>query len=234
VLGDHGYRLVSIPPVATHSVLFAVDEYRDSGSITDFERHIVTDTALAGILDWVAPDWIAQQYRDRALDFFEQLHSEPPGTFVWGHVLMPHFPFVFDANGDARPLPECLPGCPWTNALAEGGPEVLKDGYLPQLEFTNRLVLAAVSRIVEEDAEAVVVLMGDHGGRHDPSDGDEWFRNLLAVRTPGHPRLLGQAPTTVNILPSIFNAYFGTALPLSANDQFEGSGTDLRRVDPVN
>jgi hypothetical protein len=37
----------------------------------------------------------------------------------------------------------------------------------------------------------------------------------------------------VNILPSIFNAYLGTDFRLWPNDQFAGSGTDLRPVSPV-
>jgi hypothetical protein len=233
VLAATGYRTVSIPPVARHAELFAVDRELDSGSLTDFERHILTDTALAGILEVVAPDWIADQYRDRIRHAFQEFGPQPPGTFMWAHVLMPHYPFLFDGHGHSRSLPPCLPGCPWTGALWGVGASDMTIDYIPQLQFTNRLVLASVSRVIAEDPHAVVVVMGDHGSRHDPTDIDETFRNLLAVRSPGHPRLLGPAPTTVNTLSAIFNAYLGTDLPRRPDAQFAGSALNLIPVPPV-
>lgn len=233
VLEGRGYRTVSIPPVARHAALFNVDEELDSGMLTDFERHVLTDTSLAGILELVAPDWIAEQYRQRIRHAFEHVDAQSPGTFLWMHVLMPHFPFIFDADGGSRPLPSCLPGCPWTTSLQEVGTDGLALGYIPQLEYTNELVLAAVERVVAGDPGAVIVVMGDHGARHDANDVPETFRNLLAVRSPGHPRLLGPAPTSVNVLASIFNANFGSDLPMWPNDQFAGAGLDIKRTSPV-
>ena len=202
LLHEHGYRVVSIPPVATHSVLAAVDDVRDSGSLTDFERHILTDTSLAGILERVAPDWIAQQYRDRAAYAFDQFDPQPPGTFLWAHVLAPHPPFIFGADGSDKPLPDCIPGCPWGSSWADLEPADVLADYVPQLQHINRMVAEAVRQIVSADPRAVIVLMGDHGARYDQQNPDEWFRNFLAVRSPEFGHVLGTAPTSVNILQS--------------------------------
>jgi hypothetical protein len=233
LLHEHGYRVVSISPVATHSVLTAVDDVRDSGSLTDFERHILTDTSLAGILGLAAPDWIAQQYRDRATYAFDNFDPQPAGTFLWAHVLAPHPPFIFEADGSGKPLPECIPRCPWGSSWADLEPSDVLADYVPQLQHTNRAVGRAIRQIVSADPSAVIVLMGDHGSRYDQANRDEWFRNFLAVRSPGFRRVLGTAPTSVNILPAIFNAYLGTSLPYWSTDQFSGTGTEMQRIAPV-
>ena len=55
-----------------------------------------------------------------------------------------------------------------------------------------------------------MVVLSDHGVYGD--DELDRFRNLIIARTPGHPGLLGDAPTPINVLPRILNAYLGTGL----------------------
>ncbi len=64
-----------------------------------------------------------------------------------------------------------------------------------------------------------------------PAASDERTGNLFAAFTPGHDDLFGDAPTLVNTMPTLFNAYFGTTLPLSPdvsvvwNGRFDFAGS---------
>ena len=176
LLHEHGYRVVSIPPVATHSVLAAVDDVRDSGSLTDFERHILTDTSLAGILAMIAPDWIAQQYRDRAT-YALQFRTPAGRHLPLGARPAPHPPFIFEADGSSKPLPECIPGCPWGSSWADLEPSDVLADYVPQLQHTNRAVGRAVTQIVFGRSNGGDRVDGrPRSSRYDQQNGDEWFR----------------------------------------------------------
>jgi hypothetical protein len=74
-----------------------------------------------------------------------------------------------------------------------------------------------------------VILFSDHGPQEyfDPvapsaAELDERSANLFAARTPGHPGLFPDDITLVNVIPTLSNAYLGTALPLEPNESWFG------------
>ncbi len=233
ILRSEGYRIVSIPSVADPDTLRNADEVLDSGHLTEFEIHLLQSGTLAQALAFVAPDFIGTQHRDRIRAAFASFASRSAPTFMLAHVLSPHHPFVFDAQGIALPMPACFPRCwfwePWDTFSAAD----YFAGYLPQVQFVNRETLSAVERLIAADPGAVVVIMSDHGSRAVPDDAAEPFRNLLAVRSPGYPRLLGAAPTPVNLLGAILGAYLNIDVRRWPDDQFEGRHLDAERIAPV-
>jgi hypothetical protein len=208
-LHDVGYRLEALPGFVD-GVRVTGDTGLGSPLLGDFERHVLESGAGAGILDMVAPDWIADQYRARIRNLFAtwpRLGSEG-GSVVFGHVMLPHLPFVFDADGP-RPMPECYPRCwfwsPWSKPFTD---DEFAELLGPQLEWLNAQILGAVDRL---PSDAVIVLMGDHGSRI--NFGPEALRTFLAARTPAHQRLLGEQPSPIQWFPLLINTYAGTSMP---------------------
>jgi hypothetical protein len=80
-----------------------------------------------------------------------------------------------------------------------------------QVEALNGRVLEAVASVVESDPDAVVVLMSDHGMRHDVAPVDEHYRSFLAARTPERPELFAEDESPVNLLRRVLSAYLGAA-----------------------
>ena len=59
-------------------------------------------------------EWLQQQERDRIHAAFAALKTLPASAgerplFVFAHVMSPHAPIIFDADGGPVPPPDCLP-----------------------------------------------------------------------------------------------------------------------------
>jgi hypothetical protein len=58
-------------------------------------------------------------------------------------------------------------------------------------------------------------------------------RNLLLARTPGQPGLFGDAPTLVNVVPQLLNAYLGGEAALLPDDLYDGGEDPWFAVYPL-
>ena len=173
-----GYTTYSIVSPAPGHDWRTADVVLDSPWTTDFEEHLLT----RGLLRLVMP--YAAMHRAEMLDAFRFL-EETAGTsprFVLAHILKPHSPYVFAADGS--PADRC--GEPCRN---HAGPpnEILGARLVGQVQWLNGMVLHAVDRIIREDPGATVVVFSDHGLRRDRNDMDEWFRTLFAARGSAFP-----------------------------------------------
>ena len=153
-----------------------------------------------------------------ALDTLEQLVDMPGPKYVFAHLVITHEPYVLDEDGSFTGRDQ-VDELGWT------------ESYRRQLVYANTRLLEVVDRIVERDPEAIVVLMSDEGPFPDRialNDRLDWPQAsdleieqktgiLYALRVPGadleaqgfHDRI-----TPVNAFRMIFNARFGTDLPL--------------------
>jgi hypothetical protein len=59
------------------------------------------------------------------------------------------------------------------------------------------------------------VVLAVAGMRFDTGVSTEYFRNFFAARTPGHPDLLPDDISPVNVLSLVENAYLGTDFPMA-------------------
>jgi len=159
-------------------------------------------------------------HRNRIRNIFEGLKDLPPTDepkFVFAHIISPHPPFVFAADGSP-----VTPDEPFTLRFTfdAGDPsnEDYRRGYRDQTIFVNDQLQAVVAAILENtEVPPVVIIQGDHGP--DSNSGrvsyiQERMTNLNAYLLPSGPNGLYPDITPVNSFRVIFNELFGGEFPL--------------------
>ncbi|NJD29580.1 MAG: LTA synthase family protein [Chloroflexi bacterium] len=220
-----GYVVASIPSGITTTAVFSVDRYLDTGQINSFEMSLAKSGVLPNLLPDLQRSWFYAQHRDRIRSAFDRLatlagEDVVSPRFVFAHVMSPHAPIVFNADGSPHVELRCIPQ---TCALWDEhrGPD--EDAELPgQVAYLNTLVFDTVRRVLASTKRpAVIVVFSDHGSRHDLGDRDEMLRNLFVAYTPGRPGLFPSDASPVNIIPRILNAYVGAEIPLATEEAYE-------------
>ncbi|HET8776436.1 MAG TPA: sulfatase-like hydrolase/transferase [Candidatus Limnocylindria bacterium] len=172
---------------------------------SEFER-LVFESSIVGS---VVP---ARPRHEATLNAFEDVASVaqmPETTFTFAHMLVPHPPFMFRADGTVLP---------YSNDLAAGfevGP------YVEQMRFVNDRVTELIDTILDaSDEPPIIVIQGDHGPQAFPYATPAeryWERHgiLNAMLVPDSVRdLLYPGITSVNTFRAIFAGLFGEDLPL--------------------
>jgi hypothetical protein len=148
--------------------------------------------------------------------------------FVLAHVVSPHPPYVFHADGSAR--------APGLIGLYEGGWE--RDAYVDQLRFISERVEEVLGDLVSSGQPSpIIVLQADHGpGAKDRyREFDGWVRERLTIlnayRVPDEVRRqLYPTITPVNSFRVIFNAYFGADYDLLDDSSYVTRENGLQEV----
>jgi hypothetical protein len=166
-----------------------------------------------------------RNYYRRLMAVFDQFERETDDTsprYVYGHVMLPHPPFVVSANGDY-----VNPGRPFSVGDAsfyEGSPEEYRSGYRAQALFALRRTLVMASRLVQSaqrrGREAVIIIHGDHGPRLEfdarhptPKSSQSALQILLAIRWPQGVKPTSPPYSLVNVYRVVLNTLFGMDLP---------------------
>ena len=167
----------------------------------------------------------AEAQRERVrfwLDALRATARRPGPKLVFAHLLAPHPPFVFGAQGEPvlRGSAHAYDG---SHFYLHSTPAVYRRGYAGQVAFLSRAVPPVLRAILEGAREAPVVLvLGDHGPglglAHDSlehSDLEERFGVLLAAYLPPDlPRpALPPDATPVTLLRILLAHYWGYDLP---------------------
>ncbi len=179
-LRGEGYWLVHLASPILHTNFAGWDETIDTGQVSELEIALLGRSPLAPLFG----DWILGQLRDRTtetLDAFAGLAERERPKVVLAHLMSPHPPFLYGG------APECY--AEGRCSLFEVRPRALgmtdieyARALAIQVDAINALVLDALDRVIAADPRAIVVVMGDHGARHDEDRADEWRRSLFAVR----------------------------------------------------
>lgn len=204
---------------------------------SDLRRFLVRST----LLDFVSRGnhaWDADHVR-RTLTELEHVPERPEPTFVFAHVLNPHGPYVF------------RPDCRTLNAKSAGDPSSPREHpYVGQIQCLNRLVLHAVTTLLQRSPEPpVIVLQGDHGsnllryssaksaGAVSPAQARERFGAFGAYYVPnGGARLFADTVTIVNVFRKVLNQYFDAGIPPAPDELYmslERTPYNFVRVDPA-
>jgi hypothetical protein len=154
-----------------------------------------------------------REYVRVAFEFHELAmirHLKQP-TFVFGHILLPHRPFVFDAAGRFIP-----PG--------RKDPRPMPERYADQVRAVNRKVLKLVDHLLARPAgrRPVIVVQSDEGfydalaNNGVPGDRtlQQHFGILAAYYFPGVTLRPAPTVTPVNTFRMVFDAYFDAGMPL--------------------
>jgi hypothetical protein len=179
-----------------------------SSGMTEFEALFLRTTLARHIEDggWVDPDHLMGVVsRDRFNHAFNSIDdiariSQP--TFAYVHLISPHPPFVFDAEGNPTYPPDF-----WNDQRLYPA-RLYQKGYLNQVQFLNKKLLQAVDTILSEsDVPPVIIIQGDHGPWLQPKEKRMWI--LAALYLPGYQDELYPAISPVNFFRVVFNSYFG-------------------------
>ena len=173
---------------------------------------LLIDGAIA--LPRVIPDldYPYEAHRTRLRFTLDGLANLPEGErprLVFAHLILPHPPFVFDAEGNP-----VTPDAPFALDFPSSGSD---DGYLrgyrEQVEFLNRELEQIVMTILANaDTPPVIVIQADHGP--DSNTGRQGYVQermtiLNALLLPGGGDEIYPHLTPVNTFRLIFNQLFG-------------------------
>jgi MFS family permease len=229
-----GYHTRVVEGPVVHVPIGGANEVTSAGSATNFELDTLQRTPLAAPLEALG---IAMGQARGQVTGALALFAEPPESpaFTFTHVMAPHAPFSVEADGSDAPAPPCYPE---TCAIFDGQDEGLgwsEDEHWQRMvghvAHLNDLVIEAVDELLAADPDAVIVIFGDHGMRV-AGDPENIYRNLLLARTPGHRGLFGEAPTLVNVVPHLLNAYLGADMALLPDDLYTGGSDPWLEAQP--
>jgi hypothetical protein len=178
--------------------------------------------SIAPIRNSLQHDW----HRRRLLYIFDRLpavvkFNQP--TFVFAHVLAPHPPFVFGANGEPVNPNRNFSIWDGSHFYAFGTQGEYVEGYARQIAFINRKIEQTVDNIIERSKRPVIVILqADHGpgsrlDQRDPRKTDvrERLGILNAYYFPDREYgRLYQGVTPVNTFRIVLNQYFGADMRL--------------------
>lgn len=243
-----GYETITVTSPAAHLGLRRVDRVIDPPGPSEFDRALLAGIGLGPILDGMAPDLFAAVARGQILSTFdsaEAVAAEPHARprFVWIHVLAPHAPLLFHADGTPITNAPALQTQPRAGEASGEQADRIRQTF-DYAEFVAHRTEQMLDRMLASaKRESVVFIFSDHGtdigfDASNPlaSDLDERTSVILAVRTPGHPDLLPPGTTPIGVLPRILNAYLGTSLPIRSDTIWgwprNGSLLDAVPIDP--
>ena len=202
----------------------------------ELQRVFVMQTAIGQIADRLG----LHMFDDRAhqceridLEFerIPELAHDPEPKFVFAHLLIPHPPFVFDADGN------CL-------SLETVTKRSRVENYNDQVRYANTRILEMVRAIrANSKTEPIIVIQADEGPWPARYAGDERFlgtdvssvdwtrasraelREKMRILNALYLPDAGGAPlypnmTPVNTFRIVFNRYFGTDLPLLPDENY--------------
>ena len=220
-----GYKVAKIGsvPMYLHEIPLA-DLSLCYKSIHLMDNRLFDTVARTSMIGYFIERWSEDLQRQIILCAFEELpkissyYEEP--VFVWSHIMLPHFPLIFGANGE--------PITPGESLLVMNNPHVfegtdsswnIKQQFLQQLQFANKKSIKLIDKILENEKQSIIIIQSDHGSAfdvnlHDPTDDDVHQRlsNINAIYFPDEkPReILMNDQTNVNTFRIVFNSYFGS------------------------
>jgi hypothetical protein len=193
---------------------FYLDYARSATVLTEFETLVLATTPLRIIDDFRAFKQTNASRKDlrrlRVLSLLENIEKLPDKDerlFVFAHIVVPHFPYSFDTNGEI------------SSFKGEGATyEETQIAYVDQVKYINREILDVIDILISRsETPPIIILQGDHGPTPDLSfTYTEKMPILNAYYLPGKKMdtLLYPSISPVNTFRVILNSYFDENLPL--------------------
>ncbi len=228
-LRGRGYRIIEFAGV-NWLFLEAADQrfYYDLSHASLFFDDYYRTLAERTLLRFLVDSWrhrktdLGRYYRQRILSVFADLPAaaaQAGPKFVYVHLLSPHEPFVFRADGGSV-APEHI----WDHSVPRY--------YLEQYSYISDRIVKLVSSLLRESSRPpVILLLSDHGyrGSRRPDSivpREEMRRVLNALYLPGG----AGEPLPADLPPRnnfrlVFNLYFGgefKLLPAAGNTERSG------------
>jgi hypothetical protein len=231
-LKTHGYRTVAFATGYPGTEMKDADVYRDVylrgiARLSPFGYAALSLTPTLAILRALHPQTASEYDGHRALilnvfDHIADVSDQEAPLWVFAHIVAPHPPFVFRADGSSFAPPRAFTMADGSDFKKRGGTEEeYLSGYREQVQFVNREVLRAVRQILDRSTRpTVIILESDHGpgsrlnwDEREKTDFSERLSNFIALRLAhGEIPRLPQDLTPVNLYRYLFDRYFGLRL----------------------
>jgi hypothetical protein len=187
----------------------SLDDFFNIVKINDFEAMLLQSSAAWTLVDlFDMPDRLhkfvpdlnspKEIFRNRTLYVLDQFRIDRVPAiqgpkFVYTHLILPHFPYVFGQNGEE------VKEETWDYSI---------EAYRNQLIYTNKRMLAIVKDLIKNAPRpSIIILQGDHGFQHDPPNGRVAILNAYYF-PEGGKQALYPTISPVNSFRVIFNQYF--------------------------
>jgi hypothetical protein len=162
------------------------------------------------------------------LEMLKQIAARPETTYTFAHFLLPHEPYVFDADG------RCL-------SDKEADKRPWKENFLAQLRFTNDMILKTIDELIRTPGpKPIIIIQADEGpyparlmdaylfkrafNLVEKGTDEEWSQKmgiLNALYLPGvSPKALHPGISPVNTFRIVFNEYFGGSYAILPDKSF--------------
>lgn len=246
VLRSHDYTIYSF----TSATFFTKLTYADvllspySNTTTEFESYLLSNNAFSVPIQLFDLDISRASYEDQRIvvlyefETLPKLASTDGPKFVFVHILAPHPPFIFDAQGNFTPSDR--PYAIGDASDFEGTAEEYRQGYVQQLQYTNTKVEEAVEGILMNSSRPlIIIIQGDHGPgmytdfqKFDDTCVRERFSILNAyyfppeARNPKALEEIHQDISPVNSFRLVLNAYLGAEMEMLPNRYYYTSNTE--------
>ncbi len=228
-LQEQGYRLIGFASGFGLTDDFPADQRWGPGlNLPEFAALLLDMTPVPTVLGGGAGRLEHQLHRGRILYLLDNLPEvalDPEPTFCLAHVVGPHPPFVFGAEGQdisaASPTYRLTDGTPWSDLEGHGDSADYAQHYRAQAAYLSARVEAVVDQILARSpVPPVIVIQGDHGaGSHfdpdcaQPNDLAERMSILNLILLPGaRGNALRPDITPVNTFRIISDQVLGTHL----------------------
>jgi hypothetical protein len=234
-LKAHGYEYVAIPSGMFPTMMVGADRFIHPGTfknpeaqqelldgaptrparpgafdLTEYQQTIINMTPVRSIMNRMVQLWWYQLV-PFSLEELESLRREGRPMFVFAHLLAPHVPHAYDAQGN---FVETFPP--------------FKEGWRTVTQYLDTRLIEVVDAIRANEPNSIIIIQGDHGSNASMPDArnklvepwaGEWpdyvrdrSANLSACHLPGkgHEGLLYPELTPVNLFRIIFDTYLET------------------------
>jgi uncharacterized membrane protein len=203
----------------------ATYEFHGKENRSLFESTLASSSPLASEN---SDDRMFQQRRDELQGALESVRNmagrRSSPRFIFTHILAPHPPFVWDAEG--RPVRPKIPFGIWDGSDYINSGLTREDyriGYTGQVTTLNRLVLKTVDAVLAKPGiRPIIIIQGDHGSKRfldqndlSKTDVRECFSNLFAILAPPSvQKLIYPTMTPVNELRCVMDGLFDAKFPM--------------------
>jgi len=216
-----GYKTVAFATGFSWSELDNSDIYLTTppywSGLTSFENLLLRTSPVRnlediGVLNLFDID--GERFRARTLLDFNSvagLASMPGPKFVFMHILTPHPPFVFAADG-SKIVPSTFIDKNGNYTL-----EKYQQGYRDEVPFLDQQLEKTITTLISKSTRPLVIVLQTDTGPWFTSGADQ-FTILNAYYMPGHTAQLYPGISPVNSFRVVLNAYFNAKMPL-LNDQ---------------
>ena len=234
-LQERGYRIAAFPTGYQWSEWTDSDVFYESGLsagvLNEFETLFAQTTLLRIPFDLMEHQItsafrLEENRRLRTLNALTALTTFPDedgNLFVFAHIVIPHPPYYFGANG------EDVFYAPGQLSDSEE-----RKAYADQARFISARMLGVIDTIsAKSDRLPVIIVQGDHGPPPYLVAPAGRMENLNAYFLPGvdTSKVLYPSITPVNTFRVILDQYFGQNLPLLEDRSYFGLANDETLVE---